>query len=80
MCGENRMGYLYMAGYRYAVLNANRDSLLRKNAVLHRITRSDKTACNGTPVMVSEAVRHAPDMRPCKRCFVNRGAPIGGTA
>lgn len=80
MCGDNKMGHYYMAGYRYAVLNANDATTLRKNAVLHRITESDKTACNGTVVLGDEVVRTAPDMRPCKRCFVNRGAPIGGTA
>ena len=67
--------YYYSAGYRYAVLNATDALKLRKNAVFHRITAGDKTACNGTVVLGDEVTRAAPDMRPCKRCFVNKVAP-----
>ena len=67
---------LYGKGNRYAVLNVKGKNMARdafnRRVVFHRLTKSDKTACNGTDVMGDECMTGKPKgVSPCKRCFAN---------
>ena len=67
----------YSAGYRYAVLDINGGVPKRTGKIVfHRLTESNRTACNGTLTFAGERLKSQPKgVRPCVRCYYNRHRP-----
>jgi len=77
------MYYSYDSGCRFAVLDlrvpGDKKKRKRGKTVFHRLTASNKIACNGTLTFVSERMHDQPKgIKPCIRCHYNRPRPKKG--